>query len=90
MASSSYLQKSAGIGRDRLTVMRRRTLLSLSAATAVVTAGSWKAYSMNSVSSSVLPEHLLQQLKPSPRMPVMFIGHGSPMNVIEDTHWRQS
>ena len=70
--------------------MRRRTLLSLSAATAVVTAGSWKAYSMNSVSSSVLPEHLLQQLKPSPRMPVMFIGHGSPMNVIEDTHWRQS
>ena len=48
------------------------------------------AYSMTSVSHSVLPEHLLQQLKPSPRMPVMFIGHGSPMNVIEDTRWRQS
>ena len=45
---------------------------------------------MNSTSSSLLPEQLLQQLKPSPRMPVMFLGHGSPMNVIEDTHWRRS
>ncbi|MDR2297383.1 MAG: 4,5-DOPA dioxygenase extradiol [Comamonas sp.] len=52
--------------------------------------GGWTAYSMTSASSHVLPEQLLQQLKPSPRMPVMFIGHGSPMNVIEDTHWRQS
>ena len=23
------------------------------------------------------------------RMPVLFVGHGSPMNVIEDNHWRQ-
>ncbi|MDM0047191.1 4,5-DOPA dioxygenase extradiol [Variovorax dokdonensis] len=27
-------------------------------------------------------------LRPSPTMPVMFIGHGSPMNAIEDNHWR--
>ena len=70
--------------------MRRRTLLSLGAASVLAAGGGWKAFSMNSTSSSLLPEQLLQQLKPSPRMPVMFLGHGSPMNVIQDTHWRQS
>ncbi len=29
-------------------------------------------------------------LQPSPRMPVMFIGHGSPMNAIEDNRFRRS
>ena len=29
-------------------------------------------------------------LKPSPRMPVLFLGHGSPMNAIEDNAYRQS
>ena len=33
---------------------------------------------------------LLQTLKPSPRMPVLFVGHGSPMNAIEDNAWRRS
>ena len=37
-----------------------------------------------------MPHGLLERLKPSPRLPVMFIGHGSPMNVIEDTAWRRS
>jgi 4,5-DOPA dioxygenase extradiol len=32
----------------------------------------------------------LQQLAPSARMPVLFLGHGSPMNAIEDNAWRQS
>jgi len=32
---------------------------------------------------------LLQALKPSPRMPVLFLGHGSPMNAIEDNAWRR-
>ena len=32
----------------------------------------------------------LQALKPSPRMPALFIGHGSPMNAIEDNAWRRS
>ena len=31
----------------------------------------------------------LPGLKPSPRMPVVFVGHGSPMNAIEDNHWRR-
>lgn len=30
----------------------------------------------------------LQSLQPSPRMPVLFIGHGSPMNVIEPNDFR--
>lgn len=33
---------------------------------------------------------LLQSLKPSHRMPVLFVGHGSPMNAIEDNAWRRS
>lgn len=33
---------------------------------------------------------VLQALKPSPRMPVLFVGHGSPMNAIEDNAWRRS
>ena len=32
----------------------------------------------------------LQALRPSPRMPVLFLGHGSPMNVIGDNAWRRS
>jgi len=33
---------------------------------------------------------LLQALKPSPRLPVLFMGHGSPMNAIEDNPWRRT
>ena len=32
---------------------------------------------------------VLQALKPSPRMPVLFLGHGSPMNAVEDNAWRR-
>ena len=32
----------------------------------------------------------LISLKKSPRMPVLFLGHGSPMNAIEDNEYRQS
>lgn len=38
-------------------------------------------------SSSV---NTLSSLTTSPRMPVMFLGHGSPMNAIEDNAFRQS
>ncbi|WP_121942830.1 4,5-DOPA dioxygenase extradiol [Acidovorax sp. 100] len=40
--------------------------------------------------SSAATASALQALKPSPRMPVMFVGHGSPMNAIEDNAWRRS
>ncbi len=33
---------------------------------------------------------MLKTLQKSPRMPVMFIGHGSPMNAIEDNVYRRS
>jgi 4,5-DOPA dioxygenase extradiol len=37
--------------------------------------------------SDAAVQPLIQALKPSPRMPVLFVGHGSPMNAIEDnTH----
>lgn len=37
------------------------------------------------------PTHpLFSTLKPSPRMPVVFLGHGSPMNAIEDNPYRES
>lgn len=39
-------------------------------------------------SAAGLPQ--LQALKPSQRMPVLFVGHGSPMNAIEDNNWRRS
>ncbi|MEP6790833.1 MAG: 4,5-DOPA dioxygenase extradiol [Ramlibacter sp.] len=32
----------------------------------------------------------LKSLKKSPRMPVLFLGHGSPMNAIEDNEYRRS
>ena len=32
----------------------------------------------------------LQSLAPSPRMPVLFVGHGSPMNAIEDNGFRRA
>ena len=34
------------------------------------------------------PRTLLQNLQPSPRMPVLFVGHGSPLNVILDNEFR--
>lgn len=32
----------------------------------------------------------ITELRPSARMPVLFVGHGSPMNAIEDNAYRQS
>ena len=33
---------------------------------------------------------VFKSLKKSPRMPVLFLGHGSPMNAIEDNEYRRS
>ena len=65
--------------------MQRRTSL----ATLTGLAAFPGAFMTSSLSSAAtLPA--LQALKPSPRMPVLFVGHGSPMNAIEDNAWRRS
>ena len=61
--------------------MQRRHLLQ--SLTALPLAG------VHSLAASA-PQALLQSLKPSVRMPVLFVGHGSPMNAIEDNAWRRS
>jgi 4,5-DOPA dioxygenase extradiol len=40
--------------------------------------------------ASSATQTLLQSLKPSARMPVLFVGHGSPMNAIEDNAWHRT
>lgn len=65
--------------------MQRRTTLHLASALGA-------SFIMTAPVPASQPHSLdaLPQLKPSPRMPVLFVGHGSPMNVIEDTRWRRS
>lgn len=64
--------------------MHRRTSLAALAGLAI-----FPGVTVTSLSSAAaLPA--LQSLKPSPRMPVLFVGHGSPMNAIEDNAWRRT
>lgn len=35
-------------------------------------------------------QSLSETLRPSPKMPVVFLGHGSPMNIIQDNPYRRS
>lgn len=44
---------------------------------------------LNELESAAAPAGL-HRLAPSPRMPVLFLGHGSPMNAIEDNEFRRS
>ena len=44
----------------------------------------------SSAAAQAATRDTLNSLQPSPRMPVMFIGHGSPMNAIEDNNWRRT
>jgi 4,5-DOPA dioxygenase extradiol len=43
-----------------------------------------------SENTSAAAHQLLTSLKPSDRMPVLFVGHGSPMNAIGDNDYRRS
>ncbi|MDR7377856.1 4,5-DOPA dioxygenase extradiol [Rhodoferax ferrireducens] len=63
--------------------MQRRTLLSLGGTAAA--AGTLVNFSPVADARS-----LLATLQPSPRMPVLFLGHGSPMNAIDDNAYRRS
>ena len=42
------------------------------------------------LSTSLAGAAVIQALKPSATMPVLFLGHGSPMNAIEDNPWRRA
>jgi 4,5-DOPA dioxygenase extradiol len=42
------------------------------------------------MSSDLLSLSQFQSLRPSERLPVVFLGHGSPMNAITDNAWRDS
>ena len=68
-------------------MMQRRTLLA--GATLGGCAAVLKESIMSSPAAAATPE-AFQSLKPSPRMPVLFLGHGSPMNAIEDNEFRRS
>jgi 4,5-DOPA dioxygenase extradiol len=71
--------------------MQRRTTLQLAsafgAAMAMPTSMHATAVSGNIAALSL---NALPPLRPSPRLPVLFLGHGSPMNAIEDSPWRRS
>ena len=65
-------------------LQRRTTLASLAALATAFPAG------LICPAASAQTRNLLESLKPSPRMPVLFVGHGSPMNAIEDNQWRRA
>ena len=65
-------------------LQRRTTLASLAALATAFPAG------LICPAASAQTRNLLEFLKPSPRMPVLFVGHGSPMNAIEDNQWRRA
>ena len=46
--------------------------------------------STSMASTNTLDARALSMLQPSPRMPVLFLGHGSPMNAIDDNAYRRS
>ncbi len=62
--------------------MHRRTLLKAGGLAAIA--------QLTGMSTLSTLEALGNSLAPTPRMPVMFIGHGSPMNAIEDNTYSQS
>lgn len=63
--------------------MQRRMFTAACAALAVTGVGMTQISSAAGLAS-------LRGLTKSPRMPVLFIGHGSPMNAIEDNEYRRS
>jgi 4,5-DOPA dioxygenase extradiol len=63
--------------------MLRRTVLAAGGLTAILGG-------LMTEMTDAAPLDQLQGLKKSPRMPVLFLGHGSPMNAIEDNAYRQS
>lgn len=79
-------------------MMQRRTTLQWAAALGAglglpplaVTAPSTPSIAMTTPKPMPLSLSALPSLRPSPRLPVAFLGHGSPMNAIEKNQWHQA
>ena len=80
--------------------MNRRSLLNVGAGSLLFSIPQFAAFAdalkpnsptqMSLQSPTPLTTPAFTSLKPSPRMPVLFLGHGSPMNAIEDNAYRRS
>lgn len=72
--------------------MQRRTFLAGASAAAIATPGSsLTASSVGHGSESDMGSFgLFANLPLTERMPLLFVGHGSPMNAIENNSWRQA
>jgi 4,5-DOPA dioxygenase extradiol len=64
--------------------MHRRNILACAAGAASLWASPMSTMAATAAALDALP------LAKSPRMPVLFLGHGSPMNAIEDNEYRRS
>ena len=69
-------------------MQRRHWLGAAAGATALAAAGA--SMTISHTWDSAAAQAGITELRPSSRMPVLFVGHGSPMNAIEDNAYRQS
>ena len=73
--------------------MHRRRVLSSTLLLFLVVMSVLSQLPANAIAATSIPQKSLKQhmktLKSSPEMPVMFVGHGSPMNAIEDNAYRR-
>lgn len=69
-------------------MMNRRTYMAGLSGLATVAAGAAGAGWVQSASALAPAGEWLDALKPSARQPVLFVGHGSPMNVLPGNAWR--
>lgn len=70
--------------------MHRRTALAAAAQAPLLGAAATLLGALMTPQSAAAALNQLASLKMSERMPVLFLGHGSPMNAIEDNGWRRS
>ena len=87
-------QKYSDLPR-RLIMQRRDALRSISVAGGVAAASALPTLLASTIMTTLsdaapLSSAAFSTLKKSARMPVIFLGHGSPMNAIEDNAWRRS
>jgi 4,5-DOPA dioxygenase extradiol len=71
--------------------MQRRQLLSSATLISPLMASALSQFTTNANAATTSKlKHPMKTLKSSPKMPVLFVGHGSPMNAIDDNVYRRS